>query len=155
MEHARARELLSGARVGRFATIAPDGRPRIVPVCFAAASDGEVVYHAVDHKPKATRRLARVADLEADPRATLLVDHYDDTDWNALWWVRLEGTARVLDDVTAPEAAHALDLLAERYEQYRRQRPDGPVVALDVRRVARWEAAPTSAAAPASDPAGG
>jgi hypothetical protein len=70
---ARARELLSGARVARFATIAPDGRPRLVPVCFALT--GAVLYHAVDQKPKGTRRLARLADLAADPRATVLADH--------------------------------------------------------------------------------
>jgi PPOX class probable F420-dependent enzyme len=139
VEAARARELLAGARVGRFGTRAADGPPRIVPVCFAV--DGDVVYHAVDHKPKATRRLARLADLAADPRATLLVDHYDDVDWDALWWVRAEGSARVLDDVTATEAARALGLLAERYAQYRRHRPAGPVVALDVERLVGWEAA--------------
>jgi PPOX class probable F420-dependent enzyme len=137
VNEARARELLGGARVARFATIAPDGRPRLVPICFALA--GDVLYHAVDHKPKATRRLARLADLAADPRATVLADHYEE-DWSALWWVRADGRARVLEDVGDPEAARALDLLAERYAQYRARRPDGPVVALDVERLTGWAA---------------
>lgn len=138
MQAERARKLLAGARVARFATLTASGAPHLVPVCFAL--DGDVVYHAVDHKPKATRRLARLAHLDADPRATLLADRYDDADWSALWWVRADGRARVLEDAGAPEAAHALDLLAERYAQYRDHRPAGPVVALDVERLAGWAA---------------
>ena len=137
MNEARARALLGGARVARFGTVAPDGRPRVVPICFAVA--GDVIYHAVDHKPKATRRLARLGDLAADPRATVLADHYEE-DWSALWWVRADGRARVLPDTGAHEAAHALDLLAERYPQYRERRPEGPVVALDVERITGWAA---------------
>ena len=139
MDEARARSLLAGARVARFATLTPDGRPHLVPVCFALT--GDVAYHAVDHKPKGTRRLARLAHLAADPRAALLADHYDDADWSALWWVRADGSARVLEDVAAPEAARALDRLAERYPQYRTHRPAGPVVALDVERLTGWAAA--------------
>jgi PPOX class probable F420-dependent enzyme len=137
VDDARARELLSGARVARFGTIAPDGRPHLVPICFALA--GAVIYHAVDDKPKATRRLARLANLAADPRATVLADHYED-DWSALWWVRADGRARVLSDTTVPEAARALDLLAERYAQYRVRRPEGPVIALDIERITGWAA---------------
>jgi PPOX class probable F420-dependent enzyme len=137
MNEARARELLGRARVARLGTVARDGRPRLVPICFALA--GDVIYHAVDDKPKATRRLARLADLAADPRATVLADHYEE-DWSALWWVRADGRARVLEDVTARETARALDLLAERYAQYREHRPAGPVIALDVERLTGWTA---------------
>jgi PPOX class probable F420-dependent enzyme len=120
---------LANARVAHLATSAP----RVVPVTFAIA--GETIYHAVDDKPKATRRLARLDDLRADPRASLLVDHYDDADWTRLWWVRADGTARILDD--APEA---IDLLVKKYAQYREQRPAGPIIALDVQRIKGWEA---------------
>jgi PPOX class probable F420-dependent enzyme len=133
----RARELLGGARVARLGTVARDGRPRLVPICFALA--GDVLYHAVDHKPKSTRELARLADITAEPRATVLADHYEE-DWAALWWVRADGRARVIEDVDAPEAARALDLLAARYPQYRERRPRGPVVALDIERVQGWAA---------------
>jgi PPOX class probable F420-dependent enzyme len=126
--------LLAQARVARFATIAPDGRPALVPVCFAIA--GTTIVHAVDHKPKATRELARLRHVRADPRAALLADHYDDADWDALWWVRADGRAEVLDD--APEM---IDLLAQRYPQYREHRPQGPVIALHVERVRSWAAA--------------
>jgi PPOX class probable F420-dependent enzyme len=121
---------LAAARVGRFATTAP----RIVPVTFAVV--GETLVHAVDHKPKATRALARLADLERDPRASLLIDRYDE-DWSQLWWVRADGTARVVDAGAAPDA---LDALVTKYPQYAGRRPDGPVVMLDVRRVSGWEA---------------
>jgi PPOX class probable F420-dependent enzyme len=137
VNEARARERLAGARVARLATVARDGRPRLVPITFVLASD--VIYHAVDDKPKATRRLARLDDLAADPRASVLADHYEE-DWSALWWVRADGRARVLEDVREAEAARALDLLAERYEQYRTRRPLGPVIALDVERISGWAA---------------
>jgi PPOX class probable F420-dependent enzyme len=142
VDGARARARLAGARVARFATVRPDGSPSLVPVTFAL--EGDVAYHAVDHKPKATRRLARLRHLAAEPRAALLADAYDDADWSALWWVRADGRARVLEDVAAPEAARALDLLAGRYAHYREHRPAGPVVALDVERLTGWEAAPAA-----------
>jgi PPOX class probable F420-dependent enzyme len=122
--------------VARLATVAPDGRPSLVPVCFAAI--GGVIYHAVDHKPKATRALARLEHLALEPRAALLADHYDDADWSALWWVRADGRARVLDE--GPQTAHALDLLMEKYAQYEERRPGGPVVALEVERISGWSA---------------
>jgi PPOX class probable F420-dependent enzyme len=135
MDAARCWELLGSARVARLATVAPDGRPSVVPVCFAIG--GETIYHAVDHKPKATRQLARLEHVRAEPRAALLADHYAE-DWSALWWVRADGTARVLDG--GAEAAAGLNLLTERYPQYRERRPEGPVVALDVQRISGWSA---------------
>jgi PPOX class probable F420-dependent enzyme len=137
MDDARAWERLGGARVARLATVAPDGRPSLVPVCFVAV--GGVIYHAVDHKPKATRKLARLEHIAAQPRAALLADHYDDADWRALWWVRADGRARVVAD-GGPQAAHAIDLLVEKYPQYAEHRPEGPVVALDVERISGWSA---------------
>jgi PPOX class probable F420-dependent enzyme len=135
MTEAQAWSLLQDARVARFATVAPDGRPSLVPVTFAVDRDAGVIYHAVDHKPKATRALARLEHVRAEPRAALLADAYDDADWSRLWWVRVDGAARVLDD--APEA---IDLLVARYAQYRERRPEGPVVALDVQRIRGWSA---------------
>jgi PPOX class probable F420-dependent enzyme len=123
--------LLATARVARFATVAPDGRPMLVPVCFAI--EGETIYHAIDHKPKTGRALARLRNVRAEPRASLLADHYDDEDWSALWWVRADGSARVLDD-----APGAIDLLVARYAQYRERRPAGPVIALHVERIRSW-----------------
>jgi PPOX class probable F420-dependent enzyme len=129
-DDARAWERLAAARVARFATTAP----RVVPVTFAVVE--RAVVHAVDHKPKATRALARLEDLERDPRASLLVDHYDD-DWAQLWWVRADGEAQVAE---ARDAAWAIDALVAKYPQYAERRPEGPVVVLDVTRLTAWSA---------------
>jgi len=129
--------LVLAARVARLATIDPDGRAHLVPIVFVL--DGETLYTAVDAKPKRSRRLRRIENARVRPDVTVLVDHYAD-DWDGLWWVRLRGRARVLD--SGQEAAQALRLLAEKYEQYRRERPGLPVLAVDVRDWLGWEAAP-------------
>ncbi len=137
MDLVRCWALLGSARVARFATVAPDGRPSVVPVCFAIGD--ETIYHAVDHKPKTTRALARLEHVRVEPRTALLADHYAE-DWSTLWWVRADGAARVLEE--GPEAQRALDLLVARYAQYRERRPEGPVVAFDVERISGWSATP-------------
>jgi PPOX class probable F420-dependent enzyme len=102
------------------------------------AVDGDTVYHAVDSKPKRTRALRRLSNIRENPRVTLLADRYDD-DWSRLWWVRADGLARVID-LGDPAADRALELLAARYEQYRAQRPGGPVVAVQVEKWTGWSA---------------
>jgi PPOX class probable F420-dependent enzyme len=96
---------------------------------------------AVDHKPKTTTALARLADIERTGRASVLVDHYDDADWSALWWVRVTGAA-VVHAPDSDEARAAVDLLVAKYEQYRANRPQGPVVALALDAVNSWQARP-------------
>ena len=126
---------LAAARVARLATIDPDGRPHLVPIVFALA--GETLYTAVDRKPKRSRRLRRVENARTRPDVTVLVDHYEE-DWRRLWWIRVRGRARVLDG--GGERDRALALLAAKYPQYRREPPDGPVVAIDVTQVRSWSA---------------
>jgi PPOX class probable F420-dependent enzyme len=116
--------------VARLATIRPDGSPRVVPICFAL--EGEALYTAVDEKPKSTRHLARLADIERDPRVEVLIDHYDD-DWKELWWVRLRGRARVIG---ADE--RALALLTAKYPQYRERPPQGPFIVVQVDERSEW-----------------
>lgn len=133
MDPAEARRRFATARVARLATAGADGRPHLVPVCFAV--EGDTVYSAVDDvKPKATIRLRRLANVAENPSVSLLVDHYSD-DWSALWWVRADGRARVLE--AAPDA---VALLAARYSQYRDAPPGGPVLAVDVERWSGWSA---------------
>ncbi|HYY03677.1 MAG TPA: TIGR03668 family PPOX class F420-dependent oxidoreductase [Gaiellaceae bacterium] len=127
---------VTAARVARLATTDPDGRPHLVPIVFAL--DGETLYSAVDRKPKRSRTLRRIENARARPDVTILVDHYEE-DWQRLWWVRLRGRARVLD--AGEEREHALALLAEKYEQYRAEPPDGPVLAVDIVEVREWRAA--------------
>jgi PPOX class probable F420-dependent enzyme len=126
---------LAAARVARLATTDPDGRPHLVPIVFVL--DGRTLYSAVDRKPKRSRTLRRIENARARPDVTILVDHYED-DWSRLWWVRLRGRARVLDD--GAERKRALALLAEKYPQYRAEAPDGAVLAVDVAEVREWAA---------------
>jgi len=126
---ATAERWLAQARVGRLATVTPAGLPHVVPVCFALA--GGTIFTAVDQKPKATRALARLDNVRATGRASLLVDHYEE-DWSLLWWIRVDCTAAVIDS----EAA--IDALAAKYEQYREARPAGPVIALEPARWRSW-----------------
>jgi PPOX class probable F420-dependent enzyme len=124
---------LSSAPVARLATTDPDGRPHLVPVVFAL--EGDTLYSAVDRKPKRSRTLQRIENARARPDVTILIDHYEE-DWGRLWWIRLRGRARVLDE--GEEREHALELLIEKYPQYRAQPPDGPVLAVDVTDVREW-----------------
>src|SRR5207249_12053028 len=126
---------LTSARVARLATTDPDGRPHLVPIVFAL--DRDTLYSAVDRKPKRSTRLRRIENARARPDVTILVDHYDE-DWSRLWWIRLRGSARVLDD--GEERQRALALLAEKYPQYRSEPPDGPVLAVDVAETLDWKA---------------
>jgi PPOX class probable F420-dependent enzyme len=136
MQPSDARRRFAAARVARLATADADGRPHVVPVVFAL--DGDTLYSAVDHKPKRTQRLRRLANIAANAAVSLLADHYED-DWTALWWVRADGAARLLDP-RDDEAARARLLLAERYPQYRAEPPAGTVVAVDVARWSGWAA---------------
>jgi PPOX class probable F420-dependent enzyme len=122
--------------VAHMASSDSDGKPHIVPITFVI--EGKVLYFAVDAKPKRTTDLKRLRNIAANPAVSILIDHYDD-DWDKLWWVRLDGDARILDE--PGEIARALDLLATRYRQYRISRPDGPVVAVAIARASGWSAA--------------
>jgi PPOX class probable F420-dependent enzyme len=133
MDAAEMRERVREARVGRLATIDADGRPHLVPLCFVL--EGDVLYSAVDEKPKRSKRLKRLENIRVHPEVAVLVDHYDE-DWARLWWVRLDGTATVLDN--GPERERALALLREKYEQYRSQPPTGSVIAIRVERWLSW-----------------
>jgi PPOX class probable F420-dependent enzyme len=123
------------ARVARLATVRPDGRPHVVPVTFAAEADA--VWSAIDHKPKRTTRLQRLANIAANPAVSVIVDHYDE-DWQTLWWVRADGTARIVE--AGPERAEAVAHLQAKYAQYRQHPPTGPVIAIAVDRWATWSA---------------
>ena len=138
MDAAEARARFGAARVAHLATAGLDAVPHVVVVCFALA--GDTVYTAVDQKPKRTTRLRRLRNLAENPRASVLVDHYDDGDWSRLWWVRADGPARVIG-VAEPERERAVALLAARYGQYRADRPAGPVVEVRVERFSGWSAA--------------
>jgi PPOX class probable F420-dependent enzyme len=129
----------AGAQVAVLASVSSDGAPHVVPVVFAVdeGESGTTIYTAVDAKRKSTHRLRRLANIAANPRVSLLVDHYDH-DWTQLWWVRADGLA---DIHTAGEAmAIGYALLRRKYTQYERIALDGPVVTIDVKRWSSWQA---------------
>lgn len=121
--------------VVRLATADEQGRPHLVAVTFTASKG--TVYTAIDHKPKSTRDLKRLANIRANPRVSLLADHYED-DWDRLWWVRVDGHARIVED--PEEMAHPVALLADRYHQYRERPPEGPVIAVLIDQWTGWAA---------------
>ncbi|MFE6741847.1 TIGR03668 family PPOX class F420-dependent oxidoreductase [Streptomyces tubercidicus] len=135
----RARERFTRARVARLATVDEAGRPHLVPAVFALA--GDTVVFAVDHKPKRSDRLKRLANIRAHPEVCLLVDGYDE-DWDRLWWARADGTATVLPPAgRAAASAHYVDLLTRKYrQQYADRPPQGPVVQIQVTRWSGWHA---------------
>jgi PPOX class probable F420-dependent enzyme len=120
-----------------LATIAPDGRPRLVPVCFVVIDD--VIWSPLDEKPKTVddpRALARVRDIERDPRVTLLVDRWSE-DWSELAWVRVTGRAAVVDGRPAVVAA-----LRAKYPQYADHDLESmPMIEIAIDDVRSWRAA--------------
>lgn len=107
--------------------------PHVVPFTFAV--DGDLIYSAVDAKPKSTTNLRRLRNIRDNPLVAALADHYED-DWSALWWVRADGFASVVSDAEAME--RPLGLLAGRYPQYVARPPGGPVIVIQVERWTGW-----------------
>jgi PPOX class probable F420-dependent enzyme len=128
---------LRDGRVGRLATADAAGRPLVVPVCFVL--EGPAVYSAVDAKPKRTRRLQRLANIAENPHVSLVVDHYEE-DWQALRYVIVTGVAEILTG--GSEFTRAIDLLVEKYPQYRAlglDREEGTLIKIRVRGARHWQ----------------
>ena len=135
------RDRIGASRVGRMATVRADGTPHVVPVTFAISNDTLVT--AIDAKPKRTTNLQRLQNLRANPAVSIVVDHYAD-DWSALWWIRIDGLATVVedDDVVgdAPERTAAIEALVAKYPQYQASAPDGPVIIVQPTHWTVWSA---------------
>jgi PPOX class probable F420-dependent enzyme len=127
-----ARDLLDAARVARLALLDERDLPRVLPVTFAVWEGA--VWSAIDRKPKRAAEPARVRRLRRRPEAALLVDRYDD-DWSRLAWLELRGP------VTIHPLGPALEALERRYEQYRAEPPQGPLLRLEPRDAVWWRAA--------------
>ena len=126
---------LRSVRSATLGTVGKSGRPHLVPIVFAY-EDG-LLYTAVDRKPKSTYRLRRLRNIEADPNVSVLVDHYDD-DWSRLWWVRLDGTARVIR--SGAVLRKGIALLTSKYDVYTTEPPPGPLIEIRVDKVRSWSA---------------
>ncbi|MFD6096545.1 TIGR03668 family PPOX class F420-dependent oxidoreductase [Nocardiopsis flavescens] len=128
-----AREAFTGSRVARLATVGGEGQPHLVPVTFAVYEDTVAI--AVDRKPKSTRNLKRLRNIEGNPRVSLLADEYDD-DWERLWWARADGLARV--EYSGPDWQRARERLIARYSQYREAPPEDAMILVAVSRWSGW-----------------
>jgi PPOX class probable F420-dependent enzyme len=113
MTRNEALQKLREARVGRLATVRPDGTPHVIPFVFALVEDGDElrVYWAVDDKPKKRTDIQRLDNIRANPAVEFVVDGYDE-DWRRLWWVRVQGDATIVQDDA--ERARARSALAAR-----------------------------------------
>lgn len=137
------RALIAEARRASLSTIGDDGRPRLVPICFVVIDD--VAWSPLDAKPKSVddgRRLARVRDIARDPRVTLLVDRWSE-DWSELAWVRLDGSAALVEP---PLPEDVVEALVGRYPQYASHDLGArPVIRIDLERATSWWADATVA----------
>src|SRR5215472_7958898 len=98
------------ARVARVGTMDERSRIHLVPVVYVV--DGDTWYSPSDAGPRPVKRLRNVL---ADPRASILIDDYDES-WSRVWWVRLRGRGRMAE--SAAETGRARRLLAAKYPQF-------------------------------------
>ena len=126
---------LANARVAYLATVRADGRPHLVPIVFAAGDD-RTIYAIADPKPKRGLDLLRHRNIIANPKVSLLVDHYDE-DWEHLWWVRADGSARIVE--VGPERDTTIRLLTAKYSQYTTwTTPFGDATVVTIDRLTSW-----------------
>ena len=124
-------------RVARLATADGDGRPAVIPMCYAF--DGQHFYSPIDEKPKrvAPRQLKRVRNIEMNPHVALVIDDYAD-DWSKLAYVLVTGLATVIQPGT-DEHARAVAMLRDKYPQYRAMAIDERmVIKITPARVKQW-----------------
>ncbi len=136
MDDDECRRRFAGAEHAYLATVGPDGAPHIVPVVHDLTGDEIVV--VVDHKPKRTQQLRRLANIRTHPQVAFLVDGWS-PDWDRLWWVRADAVAEVVED--GPRHADGVARLQRRHVQYREHVPTGPLIVARVRRWTGWSAA--------------
>ncbi|MFI5254979.1 MAG: TIGR03668 family PPOX class F420-dependent oxidoreductase [Candidatus Limnocylindrales bacterium] len=145
---AAERRFLDAERRAILATTAPDGRARLVPVCYVLTDRLDrigrpVIYTPIDEKPKRTddpHAVARVRDLFVLPEVTLIVDRWDE-DWDRLAWLRMYGSGELLEPEAHERAEHAaaVEALRARYAQYETHDLDSrPIIRIGVERVVSW-----------------
>jgi PPOX class probable F420-dependent enzyme len=122
---------------GVLATLDSNHGATLVPACYAIEGDRLAI--PIDSvKPKGSKALGRVRNLERDPRASLLIEHWDAADWSRLWWVHIR-LVRTLDEHTE-RVARLVRALSQRYPQYR-DAPFVDVLTFRIEKVGGWEAA--------------
>jgi PPOX class probable F420-dependent enzyme len=132
-------EFIRGHRVGRLATVGADLQPAVIPVCYVF--DGEHIYTPIDEKPKSVDAgaLQRVRNIQVNSRVALVVDDYSE-DWGKLIYVLVSGNAEIISPSDgATEHESAIELLRDKYEQYRSMKLDErPMIKITPVRIKRW-----------------
>lgn len=128
---------------GTLATLHATRGADLVPVVYTLV-DGHVGVPVDLVKPKVSTRLQRERNLDVDPRATLLIEHWDRDDWSALWWVRARlhwlGEPSPEPAAVSDLAGRMADQLAVRHVQYR-ELPFVRVLVFRIDGVTGWAAA--------------
>ena len=130
------KSFINTVRIARLATADAEGTPHLIPICFAY--DGEHFYSVLDDKPKraSLMRLKRVRNIMANPRAALVLDHYEE-EWDRLWYVLVTGKANIIQD--GSEHSQAISLLKNKYDQYRSMDIDGnPLIKVIPEKITSW-----------------
>ena len=133
MDESVIRRKVAEARVARVGTLDERRSVHLVPVVYVV--DGDTWYSPSDPGSRPVKRLRNVL---ADPRATILIDDYDEV-WSRVWWVRLRGQGRMVE--SAAESERARRLLAAKYPQFgddAEATTAGPVMAIDIQEWAGW-----------------
>jgi PPOX class probable F420-dependent enzyme len=142
------RAFLAAARRATLATLDPDGKPRLVPICFVVGEQDDklgrpLLYTPIDEKTKASpdpKQLSRVKDLLVLPEAVVLADRWDE-DWSRLGWVRVYGRGEILEPQPheREEHARAVKALRAKYEQYRDHNLETrPIIRVTIGRSRSW-----------------
>jgi PPOX class probable F420-dependent enzyme len=121
-----------------YAIVRVGGLPENAATPYQVALDGDTVWLVVDEKPKRRRDIQRLANVRSEPRVSLIVDRYDE-DWATLWWVRADGTARLVG--AGPDYERAIALLRAKYPQYEVWAPIGPAIVVTVDAWRGWSGA--------------
>jgi hypothetical protein len=132
-----ARRRLAAHVHGVLCTLHAERGPDPLPVIYTVIDDYLGV--PIDQvKPKTSSRLQRESNLDADPRAALLVEHWDAADWSRLWWVRAHLTH--LADPAASLTDELAGRLARTVPQYA-DRPFHRILVCRIGQVTGWSAA--------------
>ena len=131
---------LSSQKVAYLATTDVHAQPHLVPVVFVRMD--EDIFICIDEKPKKHRFLKRLANIKANPKISLLVDNYDDN-WQELRWVRVDGTAILLENTDESRAVFesVISTLRDKYPQYQTMDLSrGPIIRITINAIASWQA---------------
>lgn len=143
------RTFIRDHRVARLATVDEAVQPAIIPICYVF--DGDYIYSPIDEKPKsvAASSLKRVRNIEANPKVALVIDDYSE-DWGKLAYVLIIGKAEIIcpreeaggaRETQAQEHARAVEMLREKYSQYRSMKiEERPMIKIRLSRIKRWGA---------------